>query len=117
MEDTTDSQNSQHIYRIDKFKVPSAARAEFIQKVLMTHRLLKTLPGFLGDSIYEQFEQMGGPGVFNFVTLVAWENVEVFKAARQSVLAKQQEVGFNPTEVFARLGIEADLANYTQIEA
>jgi heme-degrading monooxygenase HmoA len=107
------SSESRRIYRIDKFNVPSSARKEFIDKVHGTHQILRTLPGFIQDNV---LEQIGGPGEFNFVTLVIWDSTESLEAARKAVMAKHEEIGFNPQEMFARLGIKADLANYKQID-
>jgi hypothetical protein len=67
------------------------------------------LPGFVRDAI---FEQSDGPGVFNFVTLVEWDSVEAIENAKRSVAVKFQAAGFNPQELRARLGIEADVAIY-----
>ena len=106
------SNESRRIYRIDKFNVPSSARKEFIDKVHRTHEFLRTLPGFIQDSV---LEQTGGPGEFNFVTIVIWDSTESIEAARKAVMAKYEEIGFNPQEMFARLWIKADLANYQQI--
>lgn len=106
-------QHSGQLYRIDKFKVPPSARAEFLQKVRLTHAVLQTQPGFIQDFILEQTD---GPGEFNFVTVAIWENAEVIGAARQAVITKHAEIGFNPAEMFERLGIKADVANYTQPE-
>jgi SAM-dependent methyltransferase len=64
----------------------------------------------------EVFEQAGGPGAFNFITLVEWENVAALESATAAAKVKYQESGFNPQEFIPRLGIEADLANYTRIE-
>ncbi len=114
MSEVSRHQHPGQVYRIDKFKVPPAARAEFLQKVRLTHQVLKAQPGFVQDFI---FEQADGPGEFNFVTLVAWENTEAMGAARQAVAAKHAEIGFRPAELFERLGIKADLGNYTQLEA
>ena len=103
---------SGQVYRIDKFKVPESAQDEFIQKVQVTHEFIKAQPGFIQDFI---FEQTGGPGEFNFVTVVIWESAEVLDAAKRAVMTKQAEIGFKPAEIFDRLGIEADLAYYSQL--
>jgi heme-degrading monooxygenase HmoA len=104
--------DSKQVYRIDKFKVPKSARDEFVQKVNITHQFIKTLPGFGQDWV---LEQIGGPGEFNFVTVVIWESADAIASAKQAVMEKHKEIGFNPSEMFARLGIEADLANYSQM--
>jgi heme-degrading monooxygenase HmoA len=108
------SESRRRIYRIDKFNVPSSARKEFIDKVHSTHELLRTLPGFIQDNV---LEQIGGPGEFNFVTIVIWDSTESIEAARKAVMAKREQNGFDPQDMYARLGIKADLANYRQIDA
>lgn len=104
---------SKRIYRVDKFIVPLHAREAFIGKVRITHELLRTLPGFLQDFV---LEQSAGPGEFNFVTLAEWENPECFENAKAAVLALHKQMNFNPQEVFVRLGIQSDLANYQRID-
>jgi hypothetical protein len=101
-----------HIYRIDKFKVPSSARTEFVDRVQEIHKFLRTLPGFVKDNV---LEQTSGPGEFNFVTIVIWDGMESIGAAGKAVMAKYKEISFSPQEMFARLGIETDLANYQEI--
>lgn len=102
------------IYRVDKFIVPDQAREEFLNKVRDTHALLKTQPGFLRDLV---LEQSAGPGEFNFVTIVEWESPQAIENARAAVTAMHERMSFNPQEMFARLGIKADLANYQRIDA
>lgn len=108
------SNETQRIYRIDKFNVPGSARQEFVDRVNNIHEFLRTLPGFIQDSV---LEQTGGPGEFNFITIVIWEGMEAIEAARKAVTARYEEIGFNPQELIARLGIKADLATYQQIGA
>jgi heme-degrading monooxygenase HmoA len=93
--------------------VPDHAREEFMRRVGDTHELLRTLPGFLQDFV---LEQSSGPGEFNFVTSVEWDGVESIENAKASVMAMQKEMNFNPQEMWARLGIKTDLANYRQID-
>lgn len=102
-----------HVYRVDKFIVPEPARTEFMAKVKTTHALLKTLPGFIQDMV---LEQSAGPGKFNFVTMVEWENEAVVAEARTAVTALHQQMNFNPQELFARMGITADMATYQKVE-
>jgi heme-degrading monooxygenase HmoA len=108
------SNRSERIYRVDKFFVPDHAREEFINNVRKTHELLRTLPGFLQDFV---LEQSSGPGEFNFVTIIEWDSVESIENAKAAVMAMHKEMKFNPQEMFARLGIKADLGNYRQIDA
>ncbi|MFO7304341.1 MAG: antibiotic biosynthesis monooxygenase family protein [Gammaproteobacteria bacterium] len=97
------------IYRVDKFVVPQAVRGEFLQKVDATHRILRQQPGFVRDVI---LEQIAGPGRFNIVTIVEWESQAAIDAAREAVTKVHAENGFNPQAFMARLGVQADIANY-----
>ncbi|MBX3014527.1 MAG: antibiotic biosynthesis monooxygenase [Caldilineaceae bacterium] len=110
---STIQQHPELLYRIDKFVVPAAARAEFMERVEMTHTLLRTFPGFRQDLM---FEQTSGPGSFNFITLVVWESAAAMEAAKQAVQAHQQAIGFNPNELRERLQIQADIATYSSRE-
>jgi heme-degrading monooxygenase HmoA len=114
MTPTEFSTTSGRIYRVDKFVVPNQARGEFLTKVRETHALLNTQPGFIQDLV---LEQPAGPGEFNLVTLVEWDSAQAVENARAAVLAMRQRTGFDPQEMFARLGIRADLANYRRIDA
>jgi heme-degrading monooxygenase HmoA len=105
---------SERVYRVDKFVVPSAAREEFLGKVRPTHALLKSQPGFLQDFV---LEQSSGPGEFNFVTIVEWASQEAVENARAAVMKLHREMNFTPQEVFARLDIKANIANYKRLEA
>jgi heme-degrading monooxygenase HmoA len=102
------------IYRVDKFVVPDDARDEFMDRVRGIHAFLRTLPGFVQDSL---LEQTGGPGEFNIVTIAVWDGAESFENAREAAAARYRETGFDPQETIARLGIRADLATYKQIGA
>lgn len=101
------------IYRVDKFVVPQAAREEFLERVNATHQILRRQPGFIRDAI---LEQVAGPGKFNIVTIAEWESQSAIDAAREVVSKAHAESGSNPQETMARLGIEADIANYMPID-
>jgi heme-degrading monooxygenase HmoA len=101
------------ILRVDKFSVPAAARAEFLEKVQATHALLRTQAGFVQDAI---LEQTSGPGEFNFVTIVEWKNADAVEPARKAVAALHQRINLDPREMLARLGIRADIGNYKPVE-
>ncbi len=97
------------VFRVDKFVVPATARQEFLEKVGKTHELLGTMKGCLQNLV---LEQESGPGAFNFVTIVEWGGVEAIENAKSAVMALHSQIGLKPQELFARLGITADLANY-----
>ena len=104
---------STEIFRVDKFVVPAPAREEFLNKVHATHDVLRKQPGFVRDAI---LEQTSGPGQFNFVTIVEWENNDAIEGARQAVLALHRQMNFDPQELISRLGIRVDIANYQRVE-
>lgn len=112
MQQTSSSANQAHIYRVDKFVIPASARIEFLERVTATHDLLTKQPGFLRQLL---LEQIAGPGEFNVVTLVEWESQEAIEKAREAVIEMHRQAGFNSQEMFVRLGIRADLANYRLI--
>ena len=105
---------SERVYRVDKFIVPGDAREEFLEKARRTHALLKTQPGFLQDFV---LEQSSGPGEFNFVTIVEWASQDAVENAGAAVVTLHRQTNFTPQEVFARLDIKADIANYKRLEA
>ncbi len=106
-------QGPRQVHRIDKFVVPDSARIEFIENVRSTHEFLRTLPGFIQDSV---LEKTGGPGEFNFVTIAVWHSAGAIEAAKDALMSRHEEIGFSPHEMFVRLGIKADLVNYRQID-
>jgi heme-degrading monooxygenase HmoA len=103
------------LYRIDKFIVPAAARAEFLPRVWKTHALLRKQPGFVRDHILEHTDT--APGQHIVLTFAEWESEEAVQNARAAVQAMYAQEGFNPHELLARLGIQADLGYYQEISA
>jgi heme-degrading monooxygenase HmoA len=99
-------------YRVDKFVVPAAAREELLERVHQTHEVLRRQPGFVRDYL---LEQISGPGEFNIVTFAEWESEDFVAGARAAVTELHRATRVDPQELFARLGIKADLANYRRI--
>jgi heme-degrading monooxygenase HmoA len=104
---------SEEIFRVDKFVVPAQAREEFLTRVQATHEALRTQAGFVRDAI---LEQTSGPGEFNFVTIVEWENSDAIEGARRAVAALHQKMNFDAQAMIKRLEIRADIANYKRVE-
>ena len=102
-----------HIYRIDKFKVPAAAREEFLSRVRTSNEVLHTIPGFVEDRF---FEQLGATGDSKIVTIAVWENEKAFSKAKLLVQEHYKKIGFNPADIIKRLGIEADMDAYTNLD-
>jgi len=104
--------SSSRIYRLDKFVVPKTAREEFLARVRQTHALLRNQPGFVRDIL---LEKPATGGNFTVVTLVEWQDADSVQRAREAIADMHREAGFTPRELLDRLGIEADIGNYTSI--
>jgi heme-degrading monooxygenase HmoA len=96
-------------YRIDRFAVPEAARAEFLERVHATHDLLRSQPGFVQDFLVEQTADDGASII---LTMVEWESEDAIEAARKTVGAIHRRMNFVPRELIARLRIKAELGYY-----
>lgn len=112
MQDDIEQSTAGHVYRVDKFVVPNAARDEFLARVQATHEVLRKQPGFVQDNLLEQF---AGPGEFNFVTVLEWEDQMYIEGARKAVMALHEQSDFNPQALYERLHIRADVANYREV--
>lgn len=99
------------VYRVDTFTVPPSARDDFLTNVHRTHDHLRALPGFVHDLI---LEKPSDDGAVVIMTLAAWENADVFESAREAMRRRHQQDGFDPRALIDRLGITADLAEYTE---
>ena len=112
MNDIGDRQSSGRVYRVDRFVVPGAARDEFLARVRATHALLKRQAGFLQDFL---LEEPRGPDASQIVTIVEWESPGAIPPARAAVQSMHRQTSFDPQEMIARLGIDADLGTYREI--
>lgn len=104
---------NQHVFRVDRFNVPSSARKEFLRRVTDTHKLLALQRGFVRDFL---LEQAAGPDGFNLVTMAEWESQEAVEGARNAVAELHRQLGFDPREMFSRLGIRAELGNFRPLD-
>jgi heme-degrading monooxygenase HmoA len=101
-----------HLHRIDKFKVPPAAREVFLERTRDMQAFLATLPGFVQAAV---FERADGQSPFNFVSKVEWESADAIEGAKKAVNARLEGAGLNVPEMRARMGVEADTAIYAEI--
>ena len=106
--------SKQHVFRVDRFNVPNSARDEFLKRVTDTHKILSRQKGFVRDVL---LEQSSGPDQFNLVTMAEWESQEAVDGAREAVAELHRQLGFDPREIFGRLGIRAELGNYRPLAA
>ena len=114
MQQSPETGTSRHVYRIDRFVVPAAARAEFLSRIRQTHDLLHAQPGFVRDLVVEQ---PAGPRGVTVLTLAEWDGEHRIEGARAAVQAMHRAAQFDPRELFARLGIEAEMGLYRPVDA
>jgi steroid delta-isomerase-like uncharacterized protein len=94
---------------IDRFFVPAASIAEFNERVQVNRRLLKTLPGFISDAIYENKDEQGN---LNCVTIARWANMEAVAKAKEAVQLEYKKEGFDMPAMMKRLSITLDRGMY-----
>lgn len=99
---------------IDKFLVPANAIAEFNERTTFNRRYIKTLPGFITDAEYTYTDEQGN---LICITVANWESKAALAKAKEAVQAVYKEQGFNPAEMFKRLGITADRGIYTEVSS
>lgn len=102
------------IYRIDKFAVPPGARDELLVQLRQTQRFLSGQSGCRQNLV---LEVSSGSDRFNVLTVVEWDSAAAFEQAKAAMMAERASNGFDPRAFLARLGVEADMANYLALEA
>jgi heme-degrading monooxygenase HmoA len=100
------------VFRIDKFEVPERSLEEFLRRVRRTQEQLDAFDGCVQNHV---LQKVSGPGRFNIVTVVEWASSEAIESAQQVMTRRYEEEGFVPGEFMSRLGVDADLANYTAL--
>ncbi len=97
---------------IDRFVVPAAARAEFLERAKMNRNFIKDLPGFIEDTAYEE----AGDGESHFVTVAVWQDAESIQNAKKAVTEEYQKEGFNPPEFMKKLNIKLERGLYKRLQ-
>jgi hypothetical protein len=70
---------------------------------------IETLPGFVKHIVFDRTE---GDADFNIITVAVWADGNAVAAARKSVNAYYERIGFDMPRAFARLGVTASLGSY-----
>lgn len=99
--------------QINKFIVPLNVREEFLKGLRMPRNLIKNLPGFIEDTVYEE---TAAEGDISYITVAVWENAEALDNAKKAASAEFQKQGFNPIESYKRLNIKIDAAVYKELD-
>lgn len=97
------------VFKVDRFVVPAAARAEFLERARSIRDFLNTQAG-CGQNVV--LEQPGEGESSTVVTIVEWQDAEAFANARAAAAARYQASGFSPQALIERLGIKAEMANF-----
>lgn len=105
--------NRNHIYKIDKYNVPKAARDEFVSRATGVRKVLQKQDGFVRDFY---LEQMSGSEAYDIVTIAEWENREAIEKAGDAVVRHFKETNFNPQEMYKQLEIETDKGIYKNLK-
>lgn len=98
---------------IDKFFVPAAAKAAFMERVRINRSLIKQLPGFIEDAAYEHADEEGN---LVLVTVAQWQSQEALNKAKETVQAAYKKEGFNMPEMLQRLHITIDRGVYSPLQ-
>ena len=97
---------------IDRFVVPNAAKAEFLERMKINRDFIKTLPGFIEDSAYEE----AGGAESHYVTTALWRDEEAIQKAKAAVTAEYQREGFNLPEFMEKLNIKMERGVYKKLK-
>jgi len=97
------------IFRIDRFVVPAASEAEFLQLVAETNTAFDGMEGCLQRHVLRQKDSSGDSV---FITFVEWASETAIEAARGAVATKHEQMKLKPQEMFQRLGIKAELGHF-----
>jgi len=100
------------VYRVDIFNVPDHARSRFLERVEETHRVLRTIPGFIEDHV---LERPGGPGAYTIATIAIWKDEETVRHAKSVVGAWHAKTGFSPQTLMRELGVEATMGEFRPV--
>ncbi len=112
MEANKKSNSSEQVF-IDRFMVPEKAKQEFLERMSISRNFIKTLPGFIEDSVYKRVDEQGN---LTCITVAVWASEEAMKKARETVQAEYKREGFSLQAMLERLHITIDRGIYTKAE-
>jgi heme-degrading monooxygenase HmoA len=104
--------STMQVVLIDRFVVPTAAKAEFLERANINRDFIKNLPGFVEDNAYEE----DGETESRIVTVAVWADEEAFKKARIAVTEEYKRQNFDVAELVKRLHIQMERGIYKRLE-
>lgn len=111
METIKTSDASPQIF-IDRFFVPLTSKPAFLERMAINRNFIKTLPGFIEDTVYERLDDQGNLIV---VTVAAWANEEAIKKAKEAVQAFYKKEAFDMQGFLKGLNITIDRGVYKKV--
>ncbi|OOG68507.1 hypothetical protein B0E45_19610 [Sinorhizobium sp. A49] len=102
------------LYRINKFAVPTAVRAEFVNLVEKTLAVIRSQEGYVKDLFLEQH---AGPGKFNFCTMIEFESEEFAPKVAAAITEFDKSLDIDRAVLMEKLGVETDSASYKSFQA
>ncbi|MGF6175937.1 antibiotic biosynthesis monooxygenase family protein [Ensifer sp. 4252] len=102
------------LYRINKFAVPTAARAEFVELVEKTLAVIRSQEGYVKDLFLEQH---AGPGKFNFCTMIEFESEEFAPKVAAAIGEFDKSLNIDRAALMEKLGVQTDSASYKSFQA
>ena len=100
-------------FRVDRFAVPRAALAAFLERVRRSQRLLDEQPGCLQNLVLSRDD--GAQADVDIVTIVEWADEAAMHAAKATVQARYAAEGFDPAAFMRGLGVRADMVSYLPV--
>ena len=100
------------LYRVDKFTVPAHAVDAFVAQMKHLQATLQAQPGCLHATV---LTQLGGPGRFNVLTWVEWQDQAAVDQAAPAMQRQFAVENFDPKAFLQQLGAEADLGLYRAV--
>lgn len=98
---------------IDTFIIPESVREIFINRMNKYRSILKTLPGFVEDHVYEKASSKSN---INCITTTVWESEGALANAKKAIIQYNIEENLNLQEFMQKNGITLERAIYNEIE-
>lgn len=94
---------------IDQFMVPESAAQEFLEQVHFSASIVRTRSGFVEGYVYQRTVD---DGQVNVITTAVWASESAMQEARKSIAAEFASIGFDPSGIMQRLGVQMQRATY-----
>lgn len=106
--DSQSKKSNMEVVLIDRFVIPASAKSEFLERTRFNRDFIKSLPGFVGDSVYEDDE----PTESRIVTIAVWASQEAINNARATVTEYYKKEGFDVAAFTKKLNIRMERGIY-----